>query len=146
MAMFRPKDPVSCLSTGPPIVVRWFLTAIQARSSDNLYYNLTLNKRSGEVSPVYTMTADTVIESALTIGSGAVFDNDSTYNLTVGGNWINSGTFSHNSAGTVTFNGYTSVGGTSALSFYHISSEDAVMDRYARPYGVGTFSIYDGAI
>lgn len=71
------------------------------------YNNLTLTP-SG--STTYSLTGDLTSGNAilgnLTISTNATLDNNSSnkYNIALAGNWSNSGTFTHNSGGSVTFN------------------------------------------
>lgn len=93
------------------------------------YNNLTFTP--GSATTYYlkgNLTSSNAMTGNLTINSNATLDNDSgsKYSLTLGGSWSNSGTFTHNSGGTVTFNsgdtGETiNSGGTSAgKTFYNV--------------------------
>ncbi len=62
------------------------------------FYNLVLNTAA-----TYSLGVNTTINNDLTITSGTLDVSGTVYNLTVGGNWSNTGTFTSRT-GTVTFN------------------------------------------
>ncbi|MBC7937618.1 MAG: hypothetical protein H7Y86_19895 [Rhizobacter sp.] len=70
-------------------------------------WNLTINSTNAPVAKL--LTAPLVVKNDLTIAGGTLDPN--TLDLTVGGNWINNGTFTQ-SISTVTFNGITIMSGT----------------------------------
>ncbi|MDD4986344.1 MAG: hypothetical protein PHQ43_11260, partial [Dehalococcoidales bacterium] len=81
------------------------------RSNDQInlpadtYHSVTLYASTPILDyPVFNLTADTILEGTLTISNGTVTLSAGTYNLTIRGNWINSGTFICGT-GTVNFNG-----------------------------------------
>lgn len=86
------------------------------------YYNLTINS-SGST---YSLQALTDVDGNLTITAGTLdVGNGGNFNMTVGGNWANTGTFTARS-GTVTFD---TAGTTTTLSgnttFYNLSCTTA---------------------
>lgn len=78
------------------------------------FYNLTLNGTTG----TKTLPANTIVANDLTINSSNVL-NSNGFDLTVGGNWINNGTFTQGTR-TVTFNGTTTLSGSTQTTFYNV--------------------------
>ncbi len=74
------------------------------------YYNLSIVNSSGTGSSTKTLSGNLTVYGSLSNGANGTLDaGASNYNITVDGNWANSGTFNARSA-TVTFNG----GGTNS--------------------------------
>lgn len=86
-------------------------------NANDAFYNLTINH-----SGTSTLGGNLDVDNDLTITSGTLDASSSNYNITLGGNWSNSGTFTERS-GTVTFD---TSGTTSTISnaetFYNLSS------------------------
>jgi hypothetical protein len=86
------------------------------------YTNLTTTGASTK-----SLSAATTITGVLTINTGSTLDaSSSNYNIIHAGNWINNGgTFNPRSA-TVTFNGTTTVSGSSTTSFNNVTISGAL--------------------
>jgi hypothetical protein len=95
--------------------VEYASSAAQTISSTPTYSNLTLSGNSTK-----TLGGATVVARILTISAGTLDVSVSNYGLTVRGNWVNNGTFTAQ-AGTVTFDGTTTISGSGTHSFYSIT-------------------------
>jgi len=85
-------------------------------SAGQPFFNLTLSNSGTKL-----LSAAIDINGALTIDPGVTFDVSSTsYAVNVAGNWINNGTFTKRT-GLVTFDGITSISGSAATSFHHVT-------------------------
>lgn len=62
---------------------------------------------------------ETGTANTLVIGSLASFTQQSSHNMGISGNWVNNGTYTHNSS-SVVFMGTSSIGGNSTLEFYNV--------------------------
>ncbi len=80
------------------------------------YNNLTVSNAGRK-----KLAASITVTGALTINPGPIFDVNNTFNysLLLGGNFSNNATF-NGRAGTVTFNGFTTIGGSSATAFNNV--------------------------
>ncbi|MBN8703676.1 MAG: T9SS type A sorting domain-containing protein [Bacteroidetes bacterium] len=82
------------------------------------YSHLTINGGG-----VGTLDGNTTIRGNLTITSSTLDASGSNHSISIGGNWLNSGTFTAQ-AGTTTFNGSAAaqtIGGSSSTSFYNLT-------------------------
>jgi len=134
-------DTLTLTGTGTPLVqggtfttsgstVIYTGTTTATNIATTRYNNLTLTP-SGATT--YNLTGDLTstndLTGNLTISANATLDNTAAnkYDLEVGGNWANAGTFTHNSGGTVTFDAAATgktinTGGTApGQTFYDIA-------------------------
>lgn len=83
-------------------------------------YNLTVNNTNAPTARITTSAL--ALKNDLTISGGTMDAATNNLNLTVGGNWVNNGTFLPGTA-TVTFNGtgIQSVSGSSNTTFYNLT-------------------------
>lgn len=85
------------------------------------YGNLTLTNNS-----IKAATAGLDVQGALTINSTSTFAAGTSLTHNVGGNWLNSGTFSYTTGSTIVLNGSSnqSIGGTSTTSFNNLTNSN----------------------
>lgn len=79
------------------------------------FYNLTIGSSLG----VKTLAANTVIAGQLQINTSNTISANG-FNLSLGGNMVNNGTFTPDTR-TVTFNGTSTISGSSTTSFYNVT-------------------------
>lgn len=89
-------------ASGNTVILRYTTGAIPTTTSG--YYNLSL---MATVTGAKTLPSNTIIANDLTINSLNTL-NSNNFDLTVGGNWTSSGTFTASAGKTVTFNGTAS--------------------------------------
>lgn len=76
-------------------------------------WNLTVNSTNA---PTARLSAALVVKNIVTISGGTL--NTNNLNLTVGGNWVNNGTFTAGTS-TVTFNGTTTMSGSTVTNTFN---------------------------
>ncbi|MBC9930578.1 hypothetical protein [Chitinophaga qingshengii] len=103
------------LSSGSGAAVKTFPS-----SSFTVAGNLLSNLASG-TSVSYTAGADITISGNVTIGTGTTFSGGS-YNITVGENWINNGTFNGNTGTVIMTGGGTSISGSGTHNFNNVTA------------------------
>jgi fibronectin-binding autotransporter adhesin len=86
-------------------------------NSRSTYNNLVIS------SAVIMANTDLIVNGNLTIGAGSSLTNTFGNNISLARNWVNNGTFSAGSGGTVTLNGTAAqtLGGTAATTFYGLA-------------------------
>ena len=92
--------------------------------TDRDYNNLTIT--GSTQTKTWTLGADRTVNGNVTINASAPLTLSGAQNVTVKGNWSNSGTFTPGT-GTVTFNGSSAqtIGGTSATTFNNLTVNNA---------------------
>ncbi len=91
-------------------------TSQSINSAGQSFYNLTLSN-----SGTKSLAANIDIDGILTIDPTVTFDVTSApYSVTIGGNWINNGTFNRRT-GLVTFDGTTTISGSGAANFSNVT-------------------------
>jgi len=86
-------------ATGNTVIIRYATGAIPTPTSS--FFNLTLNATT---SGIKTLPTNIVVANNLIINSSNTL-NSNNFDLSVGGNWTNSGIFTASAGKTVTFNG-----------------------------------------
>ena len=99
-------------ATGNTVILSYINGEIPLTTSG--YYNLTVGYSGTKI-----LQANTVVGNTLTISSGSILSSNN-FDLVVGGNWVNSGTFSPGTRN-VTFNGTSVISGSGVNSFYDLT-------------------------
>lgn len=96
--------------------------AASIKSPSAGYYNLTISGISSKF-----LSSNLIVLNNITINSGSQFALNG-FNLTVGGNWVNNGTFTTNVGTTVTFNGSAaqSISNTGTITFKGLTINNAM--------------------
>lgn len=113
-------------------------TINRSTSTVNFNNNTTISGSSATTFNNITVSGTLVAPSATTLG--------------VAGNFVNTGTFTHNN-GTVTFSGTTTISGAAASNFFHVNITGTLTAPSANPLGIagdftnnGTFNHNNGTI
>lgn len=129
-----------------PNTVNLAYTTAAVPTTTSGYYNLTLNGAAG----TKTLPANTIVANNLTINASNVL-NSNGFDLTVGGNWVNNGTFTQGSR-TVKFNGTSTISGSTQTTFYNIIITGTVTGHATNMYvsrdwtNNGTFNHNNGRV
>ncbi len=112
-------------ATGNTVIIRFATGALPTPTSG--YFNLSL---SATTAGTKTLASNTVIANNLTINSSNTL-NSNNFDLSVGGNWTNSGIFTASAGKTVTFNGtaaqsVSNTAGTTTFKGITVSNNNGV--------------------
>jgi hypothetical protein len=112
-------------ASGNTVSLKYSTGAIPITTSG--YFNLSI---AGTISGTKTLAANTVVANNLTINSSNTL-NSNNFDLSVGGNWTNSGIFTASAGKTVTFNGtaaqsVSNTAGTTTFKRIAVSNNNGV--------------------